>query len=238
MMSRLAAALVSTFALALMGCPGDPAAPAAGPTSAPAAQEPAGAPAAPGAAGGKATAPPPAAAPPAAGSSSAPEAVTVSGTVTHAGQTMKVMAAAAVWDPKDAALKLTLLPFTPTAEEMERIRKDEAFFAVMGRQKGIQGFADRTPFVALELSWPFKKDAVGDLGEAFCHLYIAFLKEAGSNMNLSFPAQGSSRSISLLGKLEPGSEITLAAKGTDELSGDTMTWDLRFQGPVLAAIGD
>ena len=237
-MSRVAAVLVSTLALGLVGCPQESAAPPAAPS--PAAPSPSGA----GTAEGEATPPaatppaatPPAATPPAATPPAATQAGSVGGTVTHAGQTMKVEAVVAVWDPKEPGLKLTFLPFTPTPEEVERIRKDEAFFAAIGHEKGLPGFPDRTPFVTLELNWPFQKDAVGDMSAAFCHLYIGFLKESGSNMNLNFPAEGSARTVTLQGKLEPGSEVTVTAKGSDELSGDTMSWDLRFQGPVQAAI--
>lgn len=232
-MSRVSVAslfVVSLFAFALTGCPqgSAPATPSVdaapppptdpAPTPAPAEPTPA--------------EPAPAPAP-------AAQTAPCSGTVTHAGQTMQVVAAVAVWDASKPGLKLTLLPFTPSAAEVERIRKDEAFFAVVehAKQAG-KNLNAQTPYATLSIEWPFEKEAVGDMGSAFCHLYIGFLKDGGSNMNLSFPADDKGKGITLQGKPEVGGEVTVTAKGADEFSGDAMSWDFRFQGPLQAALGE
>jgi hypothetical protein len=238
-MSPYRFSLVQLLLLALAGCPGEVAPPAPGVASAneaastQAAAEPAeDSPAEP---VKEPPAEPQTQSPAEATPSAAP--VGVEGTITHNGQTMQIVGGVAVWDPAKSLVKLTLLPFEPTPEEVEQIRQDRAFGVIFAREKGVQGFADRTPHATFSVGWQFAAADAGDLEKAGCHLYVGFLAEQNSNMNLSWP-HGQSHELTLEGPLETGSQLTLTTKGEDSVFDETTSWDFRFSGPIQATIAD
>jgi len=216
MRSATASALALSLVAGLAGCPGDSAEPAASGPATPETEAPGAAAEGAGEAGAEA-------------STSAEGGL---GAFTEAGARFEVEAVVAVWEPDGPALRLVALPFEPTPAEVERCQKDEVFFMLMDREQRVQGFTDRTPFAEVTISWPFDAADVGDAGKSSVHVFVNNLGQSGSNQNLTFG--GAKHSLELSGDLEAGGAVQVALSGEDELFDTPLTWDLDYEGPVLA----
>jgi len=166
----------------------------------------------------------------------APPASQDFGALVHNGVEMRVKAAVAVWNPKEPSLKLTLLPYVPTAKEVAALQSGEApLFLHSGKASpDPKKWPSWIPFAVCSLSWSGEKGSVGSFDKAGIHLYAFGIGKEGSNLN--FNVGPGKYQGSITGAVKPGSAIEVASKGADTLFKDKLSWDLRLKASVLKAL--
>jgi hypothetical protein len=159
------------------------------------------------------------------------------GVVTHAGVEMPVRGVVALWDAERPSLRVHLLPFEPTAQEVHDLQSEKSFFFFnLERESPDPGkWPTWMPHARYEMIWSFEKDKVGDHDAAWLFIYGFGIGEAGSNLNLN--SMAGEHKGKLTGEVKPGSTITLVAAGQDEIGGDVLSWDLSFTTEVLELLG-
>jgi hypothetical protein len=158
------------------------------------------------------------------------------GALIHNGVEMKVHAVVAVWNPGEAGLKLTLLPYVPTAKEIAALQSGEApIFIHSGKASpDPKKWPSWIPFAVCSLSWSGEKSGVGDFDKAGVHLYAFGIGKEGSNLN--FSVEPGKYQGSIAGAIKPGGAIEVASKGTDTLFKDKLSWNLKLKAKVLKAL--
>ncbi len=156
-----------------------------------------------------------------------------SGEITAGGQSFTVTSVIAYWDAQESELVLVALPLVPDAEQRKQCLEGTPFFAFMGYDGAVQGFTDRVPFAEVTISWPFDPDRVGDPEKAWVHLFVNNLDQKNGNLNLNWSGP---KQLTLRGACEVGGEVSVVVAGEDELMDTPMTWELRFEGRLEAAL--
>ena len=111
----------------------------------------------------------------------------VAGTLTQNGVAMPVKAAVAVWDAKKPALKVHLLPFTPSAQETAALQKNDTFW-LLDKPSSDPKKWPASPHGSITLSWTFDPQAAGDLGKAWADVYSFGIGRPNSNLNTTSTA--------------------------------------------------
>lgn len=157
-----------------------------------------------------------------------PPPTVVTGTISEQDQTMPVRGAVAVLDAEARQIRFTLLPFTPTPEEVISIRKDRWIEVSFERDEYVvEGFPERIPRAELTLSW----DEDEGLTEGSAHLFLNNFGRVNSNANLNWGI-AKEHALTVETGLEPGGLITLTTTGEDTLFDERIGWDLQFSGPL------
>lgn len=158
------------------------------------------------------------------------------GAVIHNGVEMKVMGAVAVWDAGKTQLKVHLLPFVPTEEEIDLCRR--------GRESRIdrspidaERWPDHNPRASYSISWS-PDDPIGSHDQSTVFLYAYGIGAANANVNLNYLMKYGSENVegTLTGKLAEGETIRLVTKGKDKLNEEPITWDLSMEIPVYTRL--
>lgn len=158
------------------------------------------------------------------------------GSIVHDGVKMNVEGVVAIWNPEKRQVLFVLLPFVPSAEEIELCRQ--------GRESRIERdlvdparWPRRNPLGSYSVTW-MDPEAVGDHGKAMVLLYAFGIARENANVNMNYlmayPEEGVEGDLT--GKLEPGGEIRLVAKGADELAGDVVSWQLDIRATLVSPL--
>ena len=159
------------------------------------------------------------------------------GTVTHAGIEMPVRGAVALWDAERPSLRIHLLPFEPTPEEIHGLQTEKSFFffELERESPDPELWPSWMPHAHYQMSWSFDPDRVGDHEAAWLFVYAFGIGEQGSNLNLNTTA--GEHPGTLTGEVKPGSTIRLQASGQDEIGDDVLSWELDLETEVLELLG-
>lgn len=159
------------------------------------------------------------------------------GRVTHAGVEMPVRGVVALWDAERPSLRIHLLPFEPTAEEIHGLQTEKSFFFFKLERESPDPalWPSWMPHARYEMIWSFEKDKVGDHDAAWLYLYGFGIGEEGSNLNLNVP--DGEHAGKLTGEVRLGSRISLQASGQDEIGEEELSWELNFETEVLELLG-
>lgn len=157
----------------------------------------------------------------------------VAGTLTQNGVAMPVKAAVAVWDAKKPALKVHLLPFTPSAQETAALQKNDTFW-LLDKPSSDPKKWPASPHGSITLSWTFDPQAAGDLGKAWADVYSFGIGRPNSNLNTSLAA-GELKGT-LTGPVKDGSTVTFNSAGEQSFEKDKLAWDVKVTTKVLPAL--
>lgn len=158
------------------------------------------------------------------------------GSIIHDSIEMNVTSAVAVWNEEKRQLSIVLLPFEPTEDEIELIRK--------GRESRIEHelvdpsrWPGWNPRGSISVSW-YDPETIGDFGQSMVLIYAFGIGAQNANMNLNYLMAFVEDEItgSLTGDLKPGSTIHLTTSGSDVLSESAMSWELDVETIVHAAL--
>ena len=163
-------------------------------------------------------------------------------TIVYKGIEMPVKSGVAVWDAKTTYLKLFLLPFEPTAAEIQLLQKGETLWLYKKPPVDAKKWATWNPHAELMLDWSFEKAGVNDLSKlSNCVLYQYDFARAAQNtfIRCKKMLEESTLNGTLKGRLQEGETITIAAKGqgkADKGSSDetaTYAWDFSITTKVV-----
>lgn len=156
------------------------------------------------------------------------------GTVTHNGKTMTVKATVGVWDAKRSTLKLWLLPYTPTAEEIAQIQKGQTMWMLQKKSVDPKTWPGASPHAWVALNWNYSQEAVGTLAKAWGEVYAFGIGADNSNLNFSHLAGEIKGTLS--GGVKPGSTVTFAGGGEESMEKEKLSWKVNVTTKVLPGL--
>jgi hypothetical protein len=154
------------------------------------------------------------------------------GTITENGVAMEVKSATVLFDVSEPKLRVVLLPFEPTAEELAKLQSGDTGWILSKESPDPKKWPDRCPQSYMELSWKTEKSTVGDPKTAYFYLFSYGIGPKLISLNVN--DFGKNINMTLTGPLKVGQEITLTSKGTQTLMGDKLDWNLNVKKKILA----
>tara|TARA_R110002072_G_scaffold294268_1_gene464255 strand:+ start:641 stop:1771 length:1131 start_codon:yes stop_codon:yes gene_type:complete len=151
------------------------------------------------------------------------------GTIREAGKTFRPTQSVIVWDETKQELSFYLYPFTPSAPEIEQVRRGSSFISFNKPSPDTRQWPEHCPSATYVLSWARKpKEAIGDLAQARYLLHLHGISQKNANMSINrLSVEGDLR-----GKIASGEQIRLAVKDRWDSAENPIEWDLVLEGQV------
>jgi hypothetical protein len=149
------------------------------------------------------------------------------GSVSDNGTGMDVKATVIRWDAEGRRLKFWLLPFVPTPAEIAKLQANDPSVLQTKQSPDPKKWA-KCPFVQFELLWD-DNPSVGTAQKVHVLLDTDNLARPGSHVGGTVPA--SAAALTFTGSVKLGQDVALTSKGSHQ----TLGWDLKLRGKVLAA---
>ena len=162
------------------------------------------------------------------------EAHSASGTVTQNGKTISLKAAVAVWDPDVKELRIGLVPFAITSQDIETIRGSGTLFVAVEKPSPDPGIRQHSPFVDLVIQFEPGTSTISPERVRHYRLIVSWL----DRMNFTGTLNRNSRDevqrefSDLSGSLRQGGNVQLSFAGSDSLTEDTIQWDVRVNSTI------
>jgi hypothetical protein len=161
----------------------------------------------------------------------APCAAQTMGTLSGNGVLMDIAGVVAVFDASRPSLRVVLLPFQPTADEIAKLQAGDVGWLDDKPSPDTKKWKNWCPYGWFQLSWAFQKQAVGDAKKATLFIYSNGLGSRGYSLNAN--QNGATVDVSLAGTVKEGQEITLNSTGSESFETGKLTWALKVKAKVL-----
>ena len=154
------------------------------------------------------------------------------GTISENESVMEVKSAVALFDATEPVLRVVLLPFQPTAEEISKLQARDTMWILDKKSPDAKKWPEKSPFAYVELSWSDDKKTVGDPKTAYFYMLAYSIGKPSNTNNVN--KSGKDVEASLTGPLKVGQEVALNTKGSVMFFNDKVEWNLKIKEKLLA----
>ena len=157
-----------------------------------------------------------------------------SGTIRHNTKTVQLQAAVAVWEPAESELRIALLPFVPSSQEIAEIRNAGAVFVAAERPSPNPALWDRPPFAVLVIKFRPGTSTATMQDITHYRLEVAWLDRMNhtSTLNRNYEDEVRREFSGLSGSLREGGQVRVALRGGDTVFDDTLAWNFQAEATV------
>jgi hypothetical protein len=162
------------------------------------------------------------------------ETHTASGTITQNGKTISLKATVAVWDPAEKELRIALVPFATTSQDVETIKGSGTLFVAVEKPSPDPGIWQHSPFAGLVIQFEPGTSAISRERVTHYRLIVSWLDRMNFAGTLNRNSQDEVRRefSHISGSLRKGGNVQLSFKGSDSLTEDTFQWDVRVNSTI------
>ena len=162
------------------------------------------------------------------------ETHSASGTITQNGKTISLKTAVAVWDPAEKELRIGLVPFAITSQDVETIKGSGTLFVTVEKPSPDPGMWQHSPFADLVIQFEPGTNSISPERVRHYRLIVSWLDRMNFTITLNRNSQDEvQREFShLSGSLREGGNVQLSFAGSDSLTEDTIQWDVRVNSTI------